>query len=350
MSSPSLSVVVPFHRNLAQLEASLSAIRQSVPEAQLIVAADGAVDDCGPLARAMGAEVVVVPGPSGPAVARNRGTARATGDIVVFIDTDVVAAADAIPRMRDVLARDPEVAGIFGAYDYEPAARNFMSQFKNLSHTYVHEIGRTDARTFWAGLGAVRTAAFRQVGGYDERFARPSVEDIDLGYRLVTAGHALRLDTTIRGCHLKRWTLWNCVVTDIQARGVPWTQLIHRYGALANDLNTSLALRASVVAAYLAVMGAAGLLVSGWAAMLLVISLVGLVALNFDYYRWMAARRGAWFAARVVPIHLLHHLCNGVSFVAGTALYHAGRAGFVTPWTLPPGQWAPAGRGPIADR
>ena len=42
VSTLTLSVIVPFHRNLVQLEACLRAIRTSVPGAQLIVVADGA--------------------------------------------------------------------------------------------------------------------------------------------------------------------------------------------------------------------------------------------------------------------------------------------------------------------
>ena len=34
---------------------------------------------------------------------------------------------------------------------------------------------------------------------------------------------------------------------NIRARGIPWTQLIHRSGVLSNDLNTSIGLRLSVV-------------------------------------------------------------------------------------------------------
>lgn len=330
---------MPFHRNLDQLQRCLSAIRQSAPDAELIVAADGAVDDCRPLAARHGAQVIVVPGPSGPAVARNRAAAHATGDVLFFIDTDVVAAPDAIPGMRALLDSDASIAGVFGAYDRQPAAPNFMSQFKNLSHAYVHEIASRRASTFWAGLGALRTEAFRAVGGFDERFARPSVEDIDLGYRLVSAGYALRLDPTFRGCHLKRWTLWNCIVTDIRARGVPWMQLIHRFQALANDLNTSVALRLSVVAAYLFAASLALAWLTPWALLASAALLAALYGLNADYYRWFAARRGWGFAVRVLPVHLVHHLCNGVSFAAGTVLFTATRIGITLPGTLPAGVW-----------
>jgi cellulose synthase/poly-beta-1,6-N-acetylglucosamine synthase-like glycosyltransferase len=330
---------VPFHRNLGQLQRCLSAIRASAPDVELIVAADGAVDDCRPLTAQYGARMIVVPGPSGPAVARNRAAAQATGDLLFFVDTDVVVAPDAIAGMRAMLDADPSIAGVFGAYDRSPAASNFMSQFKNLSHAYVHEIANPRASTFWAGLGVLRADAFRAVGGFDERFARPSVEDIDLGYRLVSAGYALRLDPSFRGCHLKRWTLWNCIVTDIRARGVPWMQLIHRFQALANDLNTSIALRLSVVVAYLVVISLALAWVTPWALVATAALFVALYALNADYYRWFAARRGWGFALRVLPVHLIHHLCNGISFVAGTLLFTATRFGITLPGTLPAGAW-----------
>ncbi len=346
-SSPA-SVIVPFHRNLGQLQRCLSAIRRSAPDVELIVAADGAVDDCRPLAAEFGASVIVVPGPSGPAVARNRAAAHATGDLLFFVDTDVVVAPDAIPGMRALLDGDPAIAGVFGAYDLTPAAPNFMSQFKNLSHAYVHEIANRQASTFWAGLGALRSDAFRAVGGYDERFARPSVEDIDLGYRLVSHGYALRLDPSFRACHLKHWTLWNCIVTDIRARGVPWMQLIHRFQALANDLNTSIALRLSVVVAYLVVISLALAWFTPWALLATAALLFTLYTLNADYYRWFAARRGWGFALRVLPVHLIHHLCNGISFVAGTVLFTATRFGITLPGTLPAGTWTPAMASAIA--
>lgn len=231
---------------------------------------------------------------------------------------------------------------MFGAYDLTPAAPNFMSQFKNLSHTYVHEMGKREACTFWAGLGAVRANAFHAVGGFDERFHRPSVEDIDLGYRLVEAGYKLRLEPRFRGTHLKRWTFRGCVTTDLMARGIPWTQLIHRSKTLSNDLNTSLSLRASVAISYLVL---ASILIAPFVPAVAiggVLCLLALVVMNHDYYRWLAAQRRWLFAACAVPVHFVHHLCNGVSFLAGTALHAAGRAGIALPGSLPMEPWSVA--------
>jgi len=312
-----------------------------MPDAEVLIAADGALDDCGRLAASWGARVVVVPGPSGPAIARNRAAALAGGDVLAFVDADVVPAPDALPGMCRLLEAENGLAGVFGAYDLLPTERNFMSQYKNLSHAYVHEVGSTQAWTFWAGLGAIRSDAFHAVGGFDERFRRPSIEDIELGYRLVAAGYSLRLDPSFRGRHLKRWTLMGSIVTDIRARGIPWTQLIHRNKTLSNDLNVSMGLRVSVVLTVALAVSLALTAWVPWAALLAAVFLVAVTVLNFRYYRWLARRRGALFAVAAVPMHLVHHFCNAVSFVTGTALHVAGRFGVNLPGALPTTVWEP---------
>jgi GT2 family glycosyltransferase len=330
-----VSVIIPFHRRLSQLERSLGAVRASMPAAEILIAADGAVEDCRPLAHLHTAEVVHIAGPLGPAVARNRAAARAAGDILVFVDTDVVVASDAIPRLCGHLAQRPDVAGVFGAYDEQPADPGFMSRYKNLSHSYVHQQARGEALTFWAGLGAVRTSAFRSVGGFNEGIRRPSVEDIELGYRLVGAGYRLSVEPAARGCHLKRWTLWGSIVTDVRDRGVPWTQLILRHGALANDLNTTGALRWSVVLSYVFALAALGALLVPAATLVAVLALAGVFLLNREYYAWFRRREGVWFAAGVFAAHVVHHLCNGVSFVAGAMIHFADRLGWRGPGHVP---------------
>lgn len=333
------TVIIPFHRNLQQLELSLPAARLAVPTAEIIVAADGASEDCRPLARLSAARVIDVPGPSGPAIARNRAAAQARGDVLVFVDADVVVAPDSLAGLCGVLEREPDVAAVFGAYDLSPGEPNFMSQYKNLSHACVHELGNPEARTFWAGLGAVRTEVFRQVAGFDERFTRPTTEDIDLGYRIRRVGYRLRLDPRFRGKHLKKWSVKSSIMIDIAARGIPWTQLIYRYGALANDLNTRNELRWSVVLAYVVLLSLLAMVAVPLAGVIAPVALGLIVALNSEYYAWFLERRGWWFTTRVVPAHLLHHLCNGVAFAAGTLVHFGARLGFHLPGALPLTIW-----------
>ena len=348
--SPRLSVVVPFHRNLSQLRQCLAAVRAAAAAVtsgevvEVIVVADGAVDDPATVAAEAGARVLAIAGPRGPAVARNRGVDLASGDTVVFVDTDVVVHERALESMAAVFVSRPDVGALFGAYDETPADPGFLSQCRNLAHSFIHQRGRPEAETFWAGLGAVRRDVFLAVGGFDERFPRPSVEDIDLGYRIHGAGYRIILDATIQGTHLKRWTLRSSVITDIRDRGIPWTQLMHRYGGMRDDLNLTFAYRLCVVLAYVTV---AALIGAIWIPALLAAAALCLGAiwvLDRRYYRFFRSRRGLGFTLRWFPLHVLHHLCNGVSFGVGTTLWLGTRAGLALPGALPTTPWTRGGR------
>ncbi len=336
-----LSVIVPFHRGLPSLARCLAALDRLPADAELIVAADGSVDDCREMAAVCGARVVVNPVRSGPASARNLAARTASGDVLVFIDADVIVSREALQRVVRVFREDARTSAVFGAYDEWPSGPGFVSQYKNLAHSYVHQSSAGAARTFWAGFGAVRREAFLSVGGFDERFDRPSVEDIDLGYRLTGAGHVVTLDPSLRACHLKRWTLGSMMLSDVRDRGIPWTQLILRYGALDDGLNLGRAYRWSIVLAYLAVASLVIALFDRRFVPVVPLALAGLTLLNRRDYEFFYRRRGALFTAGAWCLHTLQHLYNGLSFAAGTVLFAAARypglrlpgALAVEPWT-----------------
>lgn len=330
------TVIVPFHRNLSMLRRVLEPFRDRAATTELLIAADGAIEDWQALAGGFQAESIGWPTAAGPATARNRAASVARGRYLLFVDGDVIAEPGVVERVERFFAAHPDTSAVFGAYDDSPEAPGFMSQYRNLQHRYVHCNSARDARTFWAGLGAVRAEAFRAVGGYDERFRRPSVEDIDLGYRLHASGASIRIDPELNGKHLKRWTFTSTIVSDVRDRGVPWTQLILRHGGLTTDLNLVWGLRISVICAYLVVLLAIGALVDPRLLWALPVPVGLLLVLNRSYYGYFRRTRGVWFAARVVAAHFVHHLSNGVSFVAGTALFHLNdRFGVRTAWTLP---------------
>jgi glycosyltransferase involved in cell wall biosynthesis len=341
-----LSIIIPFHRNLDQLGRCLAALAQRPSATEVIVVADGAVDDCRQLAADHGATVLPIPGPNGPAVARNRGAAVARGEVLAFVDADVAIEPENLRRLDALFRAQPDVAAVFGAYDEDPPEPHFVSQYKNLAHSFIHQTSNVVAQTFWAGFGAIRAHVFHSVGGFDERYRRPCIEDIDLGYRLAGAGHLVLLDHELRVRHLKRWTFRSMLVSDIRDRGIPWTQLILRSGRFNNDLNLRSAYRISVALSYVLPV----LLVASFFNALFLVPAGACVGVlyhsNRRFYRYFMSRRGIWFTLRVIPIHYLYHLYNGVSFALGSAIYmlHS-RFGVELPGALPLEPWpAPSAR------
>jgi GT2 family glycosyltransferase len=424
-----ISVVIPVYNAGAHLRACLAALAASNRQPlECIVVDDGSTDGSAEYARQAGAAVLSTGGRSGPARARNIGARAARGDILFFLDSDVSVHADTLDRVARGFEEDASLHALIGSYDSSPGSKDFLSQYKNLMHCYVHQKGKSAACTFWSGCGAIRRDVFLKHAGFDESYGRPAIEDIELGYRLRTAGSKVILDKDILVTHLKRWTFWGLLKTDILDRGIPWTELILRDRNMPNDLNLELSQRVSVALAFLlvgvtvtaAVYWGAYFLVPLMALLLLLLShywlefatgrksalvllalgslvalivwlavrnhmryivyplllgclllllrhrygdtpdagrrsfpelivavyIVGttaymaahlpahwiifsffvigalLVVINNRFYLFLAAKRGRLFALAALPFHLLYHLYNGFSFIAGIAHYY----------------------------
>ncbi len=333
-----LSVIVPAHNNAAQLKQSLQALaRSTLQPFETIVVDDCSSDDLRPLVASFGARYLRTPRNLGPAGARNVAAEHAQGDVLVFVDADVCIAPGGLACIAGDFARDSELAGVFGSYDEHPSCANFVSQMKNLMHHYVHQISSEQATSFWAGCGALRKSVFLQFGGFDaDQFPRPSIEDIELGFRMTQAGHRILLDKQLQGKHLKRWTVRNLLHADIFCRAVPWARLILRSGHLPRDLNLTYEARISSVLVGLLFLSFISLPViavfdwwPGWKALAAVIVLVSalLVFLNRRVYRWFAQRRGLLFTAGVVLFHWFYYFYSGATFAICALIYRRAQPG-----------------------
>ncbi len=321
---PAVSVVVPVHNGDETLELCLSSLKEStVKPLECLVVDDASIDDSAALAERQGAVVLKLETRSGPAAARNLGAIRACGDIVLFLDSDVCVHPDTIQLLLETFAADSALDALMGSYDDSPSDPGFCSQYRNLLHCFVHRTGKRKAATFWTGCGAIRRDVFLSHGGFDERHRFPSVEDIEFGYRITAAGRRIMLDSAVQVTHLKRWPLSGMLYADVASRGIPWTRLMLRYRNVPNDLNLRWSQRASILAVWAAVALATAALVYGRAryAWLATVSLGALVALNAQFYLFLAQKRGWLFASAAVPIHGLHHFLNGLSFLLGIAVY-----------------------------
>ena len=330
MRAPRLSVIVPAYNCAPTLRRALAALAASdLPRDvwELLVADDGSTDDTRAAASAVADRVVAVEGgPRGPGMARNAAARIATGEVLVFVDADVCVSRTALRQFDELFRDDPLLGAAFGAYDTSPEAPGLVSQYRNLLHHYVHSRSPGPAITFWAGCGAIRRSAFEAMRGFDvERYPRPQIEDIELGYRLAARGIRILLRPDIQGKHLKRWTLKGGFVTDVRDRGVPWMRLLLERRELASAGPLNLQRREKiftlVAPAGVLLLVAGSVLGSRWAILLALASLVAVVAGNATLFGWFRQMRGTSFAVMVIPLRIAYYVLNAVSAVLGIVLH-----------------------------
>jgi cellulose synthase/poly-beta-1,6-N-acetylglucosamine synthase-like glycosyltransferase len=306
--STRLSVIIPATNEPPTLKRALSAVRSSLYPGEELT-------------------VVTEPPNTGPAEARNLGAADATGDVLVFVDADVVVHADAFARLRIAFDADPGLTAVFGSYDDGPSSPAVISQFRNLLHHHVHQSYPGEASTFWAGLGAVRRDAFLEVGGFDvHRYAVPSIEDIELGARLSAAGHRIELHPRVKGTHLKHWTMGNMLRTDLVNRGIPWVGLMLESRSAPTTLNLSWRERLSTILTLVAMPLLALRRPRAFAALM---ALLGVI--NGPFYWLLVRRMGVIRAAMGVGLHALHRVVAVVSVPAGLVVHFLPRTNRLMP-------------------
>jgi GT2 family glycosyltransferase len=314
-----LSVVMPVHNGADVLPKSLAPLlrmQRAGEIVEIIVVDDGSTDASAAIAAGTpGVTLIPSGGRVGPGGARNVAARAAVGNVLWFVDADVVVHDDAARVLSDEL-RLTDAAAVFGCYDDSPAGTNFLSQYKNLVHRYYHRREPGEAETFWAGCGAVRREIFLASGGFDAiTYRYPSIEDIELGFRLRERGYSLVLAPALQGTHLKVWRLSNLLHTDIFRRALPWSRLILSRTGLHDALNVGVAER--VNAALAAVLLVTLVLATAtWVPWWIPLLALAAVAVGnrwlFDAFR---SAHGLLFAIAGVAFHQIYYLYSAVVFV-----------------------------------
>jgi glycosyltransferase involved in cell wall biosynthesis len=312
-----ISVIMPVYNGVEYIVRSLPPLidmqRRGVVS-EVIVVDDSSTDATAQLSREMGARVIPSGGRLGPGAARNIAAEQAVGEVLWFVDADVIVHDNAVQYLQEGFA-DTGIVAVFGSYDDRPPAENFLSQYKNLVHHYYHHRGRREANTFWSGCGAVLKEAFLKVGGFDVvRYVRPSIEDIELGYRLREAGGKILLIPQLQSTHLKVWRFVNLIHTEVFCRAIPWARLMFERTGLVDDLNTGRGERLRALLSgllLLALLSSLAGVLAWWIPLLL---FAGAIAVNLSLFRLFLQRKGLLFALLGLAFHQIYYLYSGFAF------------------------------------
>lgn len=198
--TPVFSVCIPSYNRSAKLEALLQSLRDALEDegssgAEVVVALDGSIDDSAQMLDRLASSFPVPlrhkwqPN-RGLASARNAAAAEAAGEIVWFLDDDMVATAEALNRHR---RWDRDRAPVLMGPSHLPGGGGWRDFYDDRwAELAASGMVRHPQQVSFANTSLPRTIA--EIHRFDEQFVGYGFEDYELGLRLIDDGIAIGFD------------------------------------------------------------------------------------------------------------------------------------------------------------
>ncbi|WP_433532933.1 glycosyltransferase family 2 protein [Micromonospora sp. CA-263727] len=320
-----VSVVVPNYNKERTLHDCLSAVyAQTTPPAEVIVVDDASTDRSRRIAAGFPCTVLAFPVNRGVSAARNAGAARATGDVLFFVDSDIALAPGALAAAVRTLEAYPDCGVVQGIYDLRPLYDDGpVEAYKTLfEHFWRRRATGVTATTMFA-LTAVPKTVFDLVGGFDERLR--DAEDVEFGTRL-PARYEIRMSDEMVGRHDDVDQLWP-YLSELFRRAVTYAGAVAAArwerpaaGPQAPDRTphrVDLGSVVGMVGSGLAVGTAPLVLVSPWLAALPAGLLAAVVVADRELLAFALRHRGPRFLLYAAGLRWLTHLTEFVGMGLG---------------------------------
>ena len=209
---PSVSVVVPTYRRRHNLRAVVEPLLADPALHELVVVVDGCRDGSLELLQEIAADhpqlVPVWTENQGGALARQEGIERSTGEVVLLLDDDVVAAPGLVTghARHHAAADDLVVLGYMPTRPPAPGARGaFATRFYAEEYESVCDAYRRDPANvllrLWGGNVSMRRANLDRVPYHSGAYSRTNHSDRDFGLRCLKAGLRGVFDESLASTH-----------------------------------------------------------------------------------------------------------------------------------------------------
>ncbi len=330
-----MSVIVPAYNAGDNLVKCVKSVREQIgisgDDVEIIVVDDGSRDGSAERVADLVDCLIRTDKNRGAAAARNRGATEAHGDILVFVDADVLLLPDALSFLYRAFYEDASLDAAVGRYSASPAAPGLVNAYHNAFTRYHHDLSPREIDWFWGALGAVKKKSFFDVGGFDERYEGASAEDMEFGRELHKCGCKTVYVPEAQGAHAHDFSLKSMLINDYK-KAVLGTKLRlkgrlpRRAPGFAGGRNLATSVLALVFA---------GLVISApfhaMAGVTAVFTVCLLSMINAPYYSYLAGLSGPRHMLLCLPLHWLQFIVILAGGVMGAAGHMAGRDTFGRP-------------------
>ena len=319
-----ISVIIPTRDGNHTLGRCLASLKEStLSPREVIVVDDCSKEDVSSIVEPFGFRTIRLDEPREAEHARNIGAELATGDILVFTDSDMILRPDVLKRIHDHLSQN-RYAAVSGVCTPETDDKKLAARYKNLWLYYSYVNSPQDFDWFILSIGAIRKEVFSELKGFKTTY--PTVSgggDLEFGRRLRETGQKIRLDTAIQGKHLKRYTIRSLLRNDY-VRGKGWFEFAVGKKTLwhvIKRLRIANIYPAFIVSVLISLACFFSLLLSPVSITFLHLAILFALAyllVNYPLFRFFRYEAGAGFLLKAIPLSFVDHLVAGFGVISGS--------------------------------
>jgi len=203
-------VIIPAFNSAGTMAACLNAVRAcGYDDYECLVVDDGSSDATADLAGRLADRVLKLDRNHGRSHARNTGARAARGDILVFVDSDILIRPDTLLKIAEFFDSRPAYDALTGLLAPGHPGGGFFSRYKNIYMNFRFRRLRSPVTFLYGGICAVRRQAWEP---FDCRM--DSGEDTELGQRLVSSGKLIGFCADLEVVHAKQYGLFSLLKND----------------------------------------------------------------------------------------------------------------------------------------
>jgi glycosyltransferase involved in cell wall biosynthesis len=321
--NPLVSIIIPVRNGGKTLGVCLGSIKRSYyKNVEIIVVDDHSTDNTVDIARLYNCIILEAKEGSGANNARNFGASQAKGELLVFMDADIVVERETILGIVETL-EERYIDAVVGIYTAKHRHESFVSQYKNLWVRYSYIKSSPAIDWLFGSISGIRKEAFEKLGGFNiELLAKHGHDDIELGKRFAQAKLNIVLNMDIEVEHLKNYTLGSFIKNEYH-RSLGFAEMAMRFRETTKSFRRGfvnvypsfvISTLLSIFVVAILVAGLAGI-VSDW----FIAGAVGLyLLLNIRFLNYLEQVRGLFAMIVMIPFLLIDHTVCLLGSIVGT--------------------------------